>query len=70
MRQAPLGNNFYKCSVVSYDNVRVREGKFKAFYVMCHGEARSSSYLSQNQVSTWFYRASLRVVSSEWKFSS
>jgi hypothetical protein len=63
-------NNFYNCSVVSYDEVSVPEGKFKAFYVVCHGEARSSTYLAQNEVRTWFDPASLRVVSSEWKFSS
>jgi Caspase domain len=63
-------NSFYNCSVVSYDNVSVPEGKFKAFYVVCHGEARSSTYLSQNEVRTWFDPASLRVLSSEWKFSS
>lgn len=63
-------NSFYNCSVVSYDDVSVPEGKFKAFYVVCHGEARSDTYLAQNEVRTWFDPATLRVVSSEWKFSS
>ena len=63
-------NSFYNCSVVGYDDVSVPEGKFKAFFVVCHGEARSSTYLSQNEVRTWFDPATLRVVSSEWKFSS
>ena len=35
-----------------------------------HGEAQSSTYLSQNEVRTWFDPATLRVISSEWKFSS
>ena len=63
-------NSFYNCSVVGYDDVSVPEGKFKAFFVVCHGEARSSTYVSQNEVRTWFDPATLRVVSSEWKFSS
>ena len=63
-------NSFYNCSVVSYDDVSVPEGKFKAFFVVCHGEARSNTYLSQNEVRTWFDPVTLRVLSSEWKFSS
>ncbi len=63
-------NNFYNCSVVGYEDVTVPEGKFKAFLVLCHGEARSSTYLSQNEVRTWFDPATLRVVRSEWKFTS
>ncbi len=63
-------NSYFNCSVVGYDNVTVPEGKFKAFSVVCHGEARSSTYLAQNEVRTWFDPATLRVISSEWKFSS
>ena len=63
-------NNFYECRVVGYDNVTVPEGSFKAFYVICTGEARGPTYLSANEVRTWFDPASLRVISSEWAFRS
>ena len=63
-------NNFYDCRVVGYDNVTVPEGTFKAFYVVCTGEARGPTYLSVNEVRTWFDPASLRVISSEWAFRS
>ena len=61
-------SNFFDCRVVGYDNVTVPEGTFKAFYVICTGEARGATYLSVNEVRTWFDPASLRVLSSEWAF--
>lgn len=56
--------------MVGYDTVSVPEGTFKAFYVVCNGEARSKTYLSVNELRYWFEPASLRSLSSEWKFSS
>ena len=63
-------NNFHECRVAGYDNVTVPEGIFKAFYVICTGEAHGPTYLSAIEVRTWFDPASLRVISSEWAFRS
>lgn len=63
-------NSFYDCRVAGYDTVTVPEGTFKAFQVACSGEARSKTYRSDNELRTWFEPTSLRVLSTEWEFSS
>ena len=63
-------NSFYQCQVAGYDTVTVPEGTFKAFQVLCKGESRGKNYVSANVTRTWFEPSSLRVLSSEWEFTS
>ncbi len=63
-------NSFYECRVAGYETVTVPEGTFKAFQVLCSGEARGKNYRSINELRTWFEPASLRVLSSEWEFGT
>ncbi len=67
---AGIENSFYECRVAGYDTVTVPEGTFKAFQVLCSGEARGKNYRSVNALRTWFEPASLRVLSSEWEFAT
>ena len=63
-------NSYYQCQVAGYETVTVPEGTFKAFQVLCKGESRGKNYVSANEVRTWFEPSSLRVLSSEWEFTS